>query len=518
MRRGTGTVVTAAALLVGWIWLLAPVALGGETVYVTTHGVSMQPRFHSGDLAILRPAAKYRVGDIVAYHSTALRTVVMHRIVAIHRGQYTFKGDNNSWLDPAPVPADELIGKLRVRVPAGGTWFKRVTSPATLAALGFLLTAGSGTAATTRRKRRRRRGTMARHAARIRPASLPARLPAHLVARPLAMTAAVAAIGLALGAAAWSGPSVKDATVSTTPNRSITFSYTASVARTPAYDGTTVTSPDPIFRKLINTVRIQYAYRGSPGSVAVAATLATSSGWHSTIRLAPATAFITHKYTGAVTLNLGDLQSRAERAATATGIPVGQVAVAITATVRTPHLASFMPTLRLTLNPFQLALEDPSAKLTAVDSSTVRRHVTVARTIGLGRDHITIDQARRIATTLLVLALLSAIVLVWHARRDASDSEGANIRRRYSSLLVPVAPVPAPPGRPVVDVADFATLARLAQRYGLLVLHWTRSEVDTFLLHDESTTYRYRTNSTSDVQPAHQQEPDVAHSWANGNS
>ena len=96
--------VLAAAVLAG-IWLfLAPPALGGQTSYVVTSGVSMEPRFHTGDLAVVHPEGSYRVGDVAAYHNRMLHTVVMHRIVAISHGHYTFKGDNNSWLDSNGVP------------------------------------------------------------------------------------------------------------------------------------------------------------------------------------------------------------------------------------------------------------------------------------------------------------------------------------------------------------------------------------------------------------------------------
>src|SRR5262245_49045395 len=83
-----------------WL-LLAPTQIGGETRYVTTSGVSMAPRFHSGDLAVVRPADDYKVGQIVAYRSAQLRTVVLHRIIAIKGDRYVFKGDNNDFIDPA---------------------------------------------------------------------------------------------------------------------------------------------------------------------------------------------------------------------------------------------------------------------------------------------------------------------------------------------------------------------------------------------------------------------------------
>src|SRR5690349_114694 len=80
--------------------LFAPTNLGGKTTYVATYGTSMRPHFHAGDLAIVQPAGEYHVGDVAAYRSTTLNdAVVLHRIVAVNDGHYTFKGDNNDFLD-----------------------------------------------------------------------------------------------------------------------------------------------------------------------------------------------------------------------------------------------------------------------------------------------------------------------------------------------------------------------------------------------------------------------------------
>ncbi|GAP60591.1 hypothetical protein AHiyo1_41510 [Arthrobacter sp. Hiyo1] len=86
---------------------------------------------------------------------------------------------------------------------------------------------------------------------------------------------------------------------------------------------------------------------------------------------------------------------------------------------------------------------------------------------------------------------IGAITVVF-ARRTAPVDEAAAIRRRYAALLVRVHPMPAPQSRPVIDVTTFSTLAKLAERYGLLVLHWARSGVETFVVQDENITYRYR--------------------------
>src|SRR6476660_3068751 len=98
-RRLTALGVGMAALGAGWFFL-APPALGGDTCYVVTNGVSMHPRIHTGDLALVRPASAYHVGDIAAYHSRTLHVTVLHRIVAVTPHWYVFKGDNNSWRDP----------------------------------------------------------------------------------------------------------------------------------------------------------------------------------------------------------------------------------------------------------------------------------------------------------------------------------------------------------------------------------------------------------------------------------
>lgn len=91
---------------------------------------------------------------------------------------------------------------------------------------------------------------------------------------------------------------------------------------------------------------------------------------------------------------------------------------------------------------------------------------------------------------LLVAALIGLLV-----RMSASATEAAAIHRCYARMLVRVEPMPTPTERTVIDLVVFATLAKLAERYELLVLHWLRSDVETFVVHDQATTYRYRTGA-----------------------
>src|SRR5690242_990151 len=158
-RATRSSAISVAVLIVlaaGWL-VFAPTRFGGSTDYVTTHGISMEPRFHTGDLALIRRAAHYRVGDVVAYHSTLLHTVVLHRIIARDGDRYVFKGDNNDFIDPTHPSRSELLGKLWIHVHGGGAALGPLRSPvvaglliAGLAAM-FLLGAGA------KRRRRTRR-------------------------------------------------------------------------------------------------------------------------------------------------------------------------------------------------------------------------------------------------------------------------------------------------------------------------------------------------------------------------
>ena len=116
----------------------------------------MEPSFHAGDLGLVRPADHYRVGEIVAYHSTLLHVVVLHRIIAIHGDHYVFKGDNNNFVDPTRPTRSALVGALWVHVPDGGVCSalctRRSWRPCSAGSSALLLV---GTGETKRRRNRR---------------------------------------------------------------------------------------------------------------------------------------------------------------------------------------------------------------------------------------------------------------------------------------------------------------------------------------------------------------------------
>jgi signal peptidase I len=499
-------------LLVGGWLLLAPPALGGQLAYAVTSGTSMKPSFSTGDLAILRAGHSAEVGQVAAYHSHVLGRVVMHRVIGIHDGLYVFKGDNNGYTDPDRPTAEDLIGTLALRVPGAGTWFERLTGrPAVVLAVLLIIGVPAGAAAHRRKQRRR---TVSRHAAprpsRTSPlAGAPGILRAGFASCLIGFLAAVA-----LGGAAWAAPTSSggDGQVDRTPGR-LTFSYSAAVPPSPVYAGERVVSPDPIFRALTDVVDVRVSYqaqaRETTGRYRLEAMLTDASGWHATIPLVKDTDFESGQFVASSRLRLDQLQGRAEAAAAVAKVPMHQLTVVVQSTVLVEGQAAFAPRLRFSLTPTQLRLIDPpSAMSVGHDTPSNVRAIPGPRRLEVGRFSIAADTALSLALPLAGVSLVGSLIALLALRRSAPSSEADAIRRRYAPLLIQVHPMPVPAGRPVVDVTQFSTLAKLAERYGLLVLHWCRSGVETFVVQDEGITYRYRASTSTSSEALTVTSPD----------
>jgi signal peptidase I len=486
-----------ASLVVGCLAVAAVVVAAlvvtGRASMVVTHGVSMNPVYYQGDLVVVTRQPSYGIGDIVAYRRPGHTDVVLHRIIGGDPSGWVFKGDNNQGVDPTKPVESQLVGKAFLHVSQGGTWLRRLTSPPLLAAYAFLLLLSGGGAAHRRRRHHRKDpGMAARH--RARPAGQLGALPPSL--RPVAATAAAVGVaGLALSALAWTRPTTASVPGATSSTATMTFSYTAHVPRSAAYDGTTVTAPEPVFRKLASAVDVTYRYAGQPGRLVVTAELSSGTGWHTTLPLT--TRAVGTGYAGSVRLDLDALQQRADAATRVTGLPSGSLNVDVVPAVALAGGGTFAPKLSLTLDPLTLK---PAGALTAASSAkTTGTRVVDASLSALGR-HLRVGTARAAGLGALVLALLAAAALAALTRLNGPVAESERINARYGQLILPVLPIALQPGRPVVDVPDVDSLARLAERYGLLVLHWSRGGVDTYVVQDEGTTFRYRTGAASAVE------------------
>jgi signal peptidase I len=475
-----------------------------QIAYVRTYGVSMNPVYYEGDLVFVARSDSYEVGQIAAYHGVG-GLEVLHRIIGGDPTTgFVFKGDNNDSVDLVQPTADNLIGRAVLHIPKGGIWLKPFLSPTGLGMLGFLIISGGAASAKNRRDlprgRRRKKvkgmagqgGSWAMAAVLFKAVS---RL--HPVLRVLAvMTALCAVAGVVLGVLGWMKPATQTAPADAIAGESMTFSYSAEVERSAAYDGAVAYSPDPIYRKLAKFVDLQLQYQGKPGQIEVSARLAAQGGWHSTVQLSQARQFSAERYTGKVTLDLNGLQDRATAAGKAIGADLGAINLTVTARIRHGDGSSFEPKLELALTPVQFSLAGDAGSLVVDQSGTTSGGGTYPRQISvLGRDLMTAATARTNAIRLLAIAIVGIIGIGLTALRSVPLATRAQIQRRYGHLLVPIEPI-GKQSEPVVAVATFPALVKLAEKYGQMILTWTRPDgADDFVVRDDGVIYRFRVAS-----------------------
>ncbi len=125
-------------MLLVYIWSqIAPVSLGGPITIASTKGNSMEPFFYEGDFAVIHKNPKPQLGQILAYHSDQINSVVLHRAIELQDGRFVMKGDNNTWIDPELVAPDEVIGTYWFHISGIGEQFSLLQKP--IFSIGLLL-------------------------------------------------------------------------------------------------------------------------------------------------------------------------------------------------------------------------------------------------------------------------------------------------------------------------------------------------------------------------------------------
>jgi signal peptidase I len=512
-----GAVTALLALLLATAWIVAgPERLGGSTTYVTTHGTSMEPRFHTGDLALVRGASRYDVGDVVAYRSATLRRVVLHRVIGRRGDRYVVKGDHNAFVDPERPARDQVVGRLWVRVPHGGAVLGLLQNPLVAALLCGAV--GLALVAPVRRRgrRRSRSGARARGAAAMRAArraSVPIGPDARVV---LTGCAVLAAACLVLGLLAWTRPATRTATEKVAYAQKVRFSYRADAPGGAVYPDGVARTGDPIFLKLVHAVDVKVAYRvdaAAParlnGTQEVRVRITSPSGWTRTLRPVPETAFSGTSATATVRLDLARLRDLIRRVEADTGAASGApFTVAVLPVVRVkgtvggaPLKAAYAPALSFQLDPLQLRVGTgavttatgakadggfaPSRAASVSAPSDAPNHLRL-----LGRS-IAVDPARWLSLVGLLAAAGLAVLTLAHQRRRPTDPYTL-IRARYGHLIVPIASYLHDPAQPVVDVTSIDALAQVAIRGERVILHHDRVDSETYLVDDDGTLFRYQ--------------------------
>jgi signal peptidase I len=503
-----------------WFWF-APAQLGGSTTYVVTHGISMEPRFHTGDLALVRAQGSYHVGEIVAYHNKMLHTIVLHRIIGREGSRYIFKGDNNNFVDPEHPRASQLIGALWLHVPGVGATLQSIRSPllvGALIAVGMLILTGSVFA----RRRRRLRGRARRSGVGAQAGS------GHLARPPGSPAAGIVTVGillllpflvLALVAFTRSPRTLNRYTIPY--KQSGVLTYTAQAPPGPVYPEGKVATGEPIFAHIVKAIDFSFAYhlqttgrRRLGGTLALDARVTSTYGWQRTLELAPPTPFRGGRAEVSGTLELASLfalMRSVERTTAATGgytltiVPDVRAAGTVDGL---PIHAQLTSKSAFSLTPMEIrsasassaaAEEQPTASpLVYSTSGTATGTHTVSATLTLGVATLSVETARKVAL-LAVAAIIVVVLLLLLCLRPLQarlatirpHEEAEQIRAKFGRFIVPVERVWQLPGVPVIDVADIGALAQIAENYERSILYEVSEEGEAYWVTDESGQFRY---------------------------
>jgi signal peptidase I len=507
------------------VWFyFAPVGLGGSTSYVVTDGISMQPRFHSGDLALVRNRGSYNVGEIVAYNSRTFHTIVLHRIVARAGDRYVFKGDNNNFVDFEHPTQSQLIGSLWLHIPGAGARLESLRSPlllGVLVAAGVLLLGG---AAFTQRRRLRRRQRRAGGSGGGSTGHPPMRSPEALFG--------VLAVGLlallpfvVLALLAFTRSTTELAPVKVPYKQSGTFSYTAKATPGPTYPNERAVTGEPLFTHVLNLVDLRFAYRfhtaaahSLAGSAALYAKVASTSGWQTTLALGSPRRFRGDRAVVEGRLDLTALLALVRRVQSTTAVS-GTYTLTLIPRIRAsgslgalPLHTTFSPRAQFSLTQFEAQPVAPAGGPTGESSSANSTAPSAAPSpanpfdqstasaltgrgtqplyLSLGIARVTVARARWIALggiALILSALLAALALIRPRPRDESTA----ILARHRQSIVPVARVWQLPGVGVIDVPEMEALVRIAEHYDRSILQETTEEGESYWVTDESGQFRY---------------------------
>ena len=124
MIKGIFTVLSWAvyACIICYLLIASPMVAGYRPVVVLSG--SMEPTYHVGSVIYYKQAdfADINVGDAITFRAGE-NSMVTHRVSQKSElsGTFTTKGDANLTEDPAPVPYENVIGKvLKFSIPMAG--------------------------------------------------------------------------------------------------------------------------------------------------------------------------------------------------------------------------------------------------------------------------------------------------------------------------------------------------------------------------------------------------------------
>ena len=114
-RRVVGLSV-AIGLFLAWFILFAPRSVLGPATYALVDGVSMEPRYITGDLVVARFQDEYVLGQEVVFNANG-RLVVHELYSGDAENGWRTKGIHNTWVDPWVLEDKNIYGSVWFHIP-----------------------------------------------------------------------------------------------------------------------------------------------------------------------------------------------------------------------------------------------------------------------------------------------------------------------------------------------------------------------------------------------------------------
>jgi signal peptidase len=506
-RLSQSLISALTLVLMAALWFtFAPVQFGGQASYIMIAGASMEPSLHYGDLIIGHEEQTYSVGDVVTYRHPTIGPVI-HRIIERTGDTYTFKGDNNDWIDSYEPTSAELISKSWIHIPGAANFILKLRSSLGIVLLSF--TIGFMVLLTFSRKSLLGEEQSKKDEKTVTKRSKPISYSGYLEGTLFALFAILLG-AILLGFFAFTNPLIQPVPADIPYDHRGAFSYKA-VGSPGVYDDGKIESGDAIFHALTHEFDLTFNYQLSTpqiknleGTYHILLEVSEPNGWRRQIELAPETEFQGESFSTEVTINLGYILTLIERLKTNTTFTRQVFNVDIIPEVKVQGSLgdqafedTFVPSLNFQLDDVQLYLKGSSSfgeetdHLNPVQSGFLPRQKQIPATLNILGLKPTVQTARWIAGVAFGVSLLGITAILYPFLRASMQSPSEKIRIQFNEVLLDIRELPVKATNDDIEVDRFEDLAKLAEKTGSMIFHHVEANQHTYLLQDGDSTYRF---------------------------
>jgi hypothetical protein len=328
-----------------------------------------------------------------------------------------------------------------------------------------------------------------------------------------------------LALVAFSRPASRAETVEEAHVHEGTLSYFAFVDESDVYPDGKVDSGETAFLQLVPALGVVFRYRFAAevpfdvrGNASISAVVSDGAGWERRVPVAAPRGFTRPDVTVRGTLDLGELAEIVDEMKRLTGSFTTTFSVRVEPSV---EVAGRPAVKRLTLRSRprsafsrrrQVAVDAPEDG-SPVSAKCEPGSVGCLETLSGGL-HVSVEKARSLSVLGLAMSLFLLFLAAVALSTRRIDGEHGRFAARFADRMISIARAPDVDSERVTDLADLDSLARIAERYDRVVLHWRRGGEHVYLVDDGSNAYRHRTGpgaeGSSSRTPRHARSPEMS--------